>query len=85
MAKGALLMGAIQNNFCTLCTLFRLTKQSPFKRWLTVTGGERIDETLNPELTIDRALETYSIKAYSRQLINHLPRAIKTIKELTIE
>jgi prophage antirepressor-like protein len=34
-------------------------KAEPFKRWLAVVGSERIDETIDPELTIDRALETY--------------------------
>jgi hypothetical protein len=49
-------------------------KAEPFKLWLAMVGRERIDETIDPELTIDRALETYVKKGYSREWINmHLP------------
>lgn len=41
-------------------------KAEPFKLWLARVGSERIDETIDPELTIDRALETYLKKGYSR-------------------
>ena len=40
-------------------------KAEPFKAWLARVGSERIDETIDPELTIDRALETYLKKGYS--------------------
>lgn len=42
-------------------------KAEPFKMWLARVGSERIDETIDPELTIDRALETYLKKGYSRE------------------
>ena len=45
-------------------------KAEPFKMWLAMTGKERIDETIDPELIIDRALETYLKKGYSREWIN---------------
>ena len=41
-------------------------KAEPFKLWLAQVGRERIEETIDPELTIDRALETYLKKGYSR-------------------
>ncbi len=60
-------------------------KAEPFKMWLAVVGRERIDETLDPELTIDRALETYLKKGYSREWINQRLQAIQVRKELTDE
>ncbi len=42
-------------------------KAEPFKMWLAEVGKERIDEIVDPELTIDRALETYLKKGYSRE------------------
>lgn len=45
-------------------------KAEPFKMWLAEVGKERIDEIIDPELTIDRALETYVKKGYSREWIN---------------
>ena len=45
-------------------------KAEPFKMWLAEVGRERIDETIDPELTIERALETYLKKGYSREWIN---------------
>jgi prophage antirepressor-like protein len=45
-------------------------KAEPFKRWMAQVAKERIDETADPELTIDRALETYLHKGYSREWIN---------------
>ena len=44
-------------------------KAEPFKLWLAEVGKERIDEIIDPELTIDRALETYLKKGYSREWI----------------
>lgn len=43
-------------------------KAEPFKLWLASVGKDRIDETIDPELTIDRALETYLKKGYSRNV-----------------
>ena len=51
-------------------------KAEPFKRWLAEVGRERIEETINPELTIDRALETYLKKGYTREWINQRLQAI---------
>ena len=60
-------------------------KAEPFKRWLAEVGRERIEETINPELTIDRALETYLKKGYTREWINQRLQAIQVRKELTDE
>jgi len=60
-------------------------KAEPFKLWLAAVGSERIDETLDPELTIDRALETYLKKGYTREWINQRLQAIQVRKELTDE
>jgi len=60
-------------------------KAEPFKIWLAMLGKERIDETIDPELTIDRALETYLKKGYSREWINQRLQAIQVRKELTDE
>jgi len=60
-------------------------KAEPFKLWLARVGAERITETIDPELTIDRALETYLKKGYSREWINQRLQAIQVRKELTDE
>ena len=60
-------------------------KAEPFKLWLAQVGRERIEETIDPELTIDRALETYLKKGYSREWINQRLQAIQVRKELTDE
>lgn len=60
-------------------------KAEPFKLWLAQVGKERIEETIDPELTIDRALETYLKKGYSKEWINQRLQAIQVRKELTDE
>ncbi len=60
-------------------------KAEPFKMWLAQVGNERINETIDPELTIDRALETYLRKGYSREWVNQRLQAIQVRKELTDE
>ena len=60
-------------------------KAEPFKRWLAQVGRERIEETIDPELTIERALETYLKKGYTREWINQRLQAIQVRKELTDE
>ena len=60
-------------------------KAEPFKLWLAQVGTERIEETIDPELTIDRALRTYAQKGYSPEWINQRLRAIQARKELTDE
>ena len=60
-------------------------KAEPFKLWLAQIGRERMEETIDPELTIDRALETYLKKGYSREWINQRLQAIQVRKELTDE
>ena len=60
-------------------------KAEPFKLWLAQVGRERIEETIDPELTIDRALEIYLKKGYSREWINQRLQAIQVRKELTDE
>lgn len=58
-------------------------KAEPFKMWLAEVGKERIDEIIDPELTIDRALESYARKGYSREWINQRLQAIQVRKEVT--
>lgn len=60
-------------------------RAEPFKLWLAEVGRERIEETIDPELTIDRALETYLRKGYTREWINQRLQAIQVRKELTDE
>lgn len=60
-------------------------KAEPFKQWLAEVGRERIEETIDPELTIDRALETYAKKGYSKEWINQRLQSIQVRKELTDE
>lgn len=58
-------------------------KAEPLKMWLAEVGKERVDEIIDPELTIDRALEIYLKKGYSRGWINQRLQAIQVRKELT--
>ena len=60
-------------------------KAEPFKLWLAEVRKERIEETIDPEQTIDRALATYAKKGYSREWINQRLQAIQVRKELTDE
>ena len=60
-------------------------KAEPFKLWLAQVGRERIEEVIDPEQTIERALETYAKKGYSREWINQRLQAIQVRKELTDE
>ena len=60
-------------------------KAEPFKLWLAQVGRERMEEVIDPELTIERALETYAKKGYSREWINQRLQAIQVRKELTDE
>ena len=60
-------------------------KAEPFKLWLAQVGRERIEETIDPELTIERALVTYLKKGYTREWINQRLQAIQVRKELTDE
>ncbi|OOS07420.1 BRO family, N-terminal domain [Moraxella cuniculi DSM 21768] len=58
-------------------------KAEPLKMWLAEVGKERVDEIIDPELTIDRALETYLKKGHSKEWINQRLQAIQVRKELT--
>ena len=60
-------------------------KAEPFRAWLAQVGRERIEETIDPELTIERVLETYLKKGYTREWINQRMQAIQVRKELTDE
>ncbi len=60
-------------------------KAAPFKIWLAKVGRERIDETADPELAIERALETYLKKGYSKEWIDQRLKTIEVRKELTDE
>ncbi len=57
----------------------------PFKLWLAKVGYERLEETADPELAINRALKTYLQKGYSREWINQRLKSIEIRKELTDE
>jgi hypothetical protein len=71
--------------------LFRLIqsipspKAEPFKMWLAKVARERIDEIEDPELGIDRLMDTYSRKGYSKEWINQRLKSIEIRKELTDE
>ena len=58
-------------------------KAEPFKVWLAQVGRDRIEEIIDPELTIDRALETYAKKGYPSDWINQRLQTIRARKELT--
>ena len=60
-------------------------KAEPFKRWLAKVGAERIDETVDPELAFERAMETYLKKGYSKEWVNQRLKSIEVRKELTDE
>ena len=60
-------------------------KAEPFKQWLAMVGSQRLDETADPELAIQRALYTYKKKGYSEKWINQRLKAIEFRKELTDE
>ncbi len=60
-------------------------KAEPFKIWLAKVGYERIEETEDPELTFERAMETYLKKGYSKEWINQRLKSIEVRKELTDE
>ena len=60
-------------------------KAEPFKRWLAQVGRERIEETIDPEQAIDRALETYQKKGYDTDWIHQRLLSIRVRNELTAE
>jgi len=60
-------------------------KAEPFKMWLAQVGAERIEETEDPELAFDRAMQTYLAKGYSKEWINQRLKSIEVRKELTDE
>lgn len=60
-------------------------KAEPFKLWLAQVGAERIDETIDPELAIDRALSTYLKKGYTEEWIHQRLLAIRVRNDLTAE
>jgi hypothetical protein len=60
-------------------------KAEPFKVWLAKVGYERIEETEDPEIAFDRAMETYLKKGYSKNWINQRIKSIEVRKELTDE
>jgi hypothetical protein len=71
--------------------LFRLIqsvpspKAEPFKMWLAKVGRERMDEIEDPEIGIDRLMETYLKKGYSKEWVNQRLKSIEVRKELTDE
>ena len=72
-------------------TLLRLIQSipspraEPFKLWLAQVGYERLEENEDPELAIDRALQAYLAKGYSKEWINQRLKSIEVRKELTDE
>lgn len=73
----------------TIKELFRIIqsipskKAEPFKQWLAKVGSERIEETIDPELSINRAIESYRRKGYTEEWINRRIQSIRARKELT--
>ncbi|MEP6804040.1 MAG: BRO family protein [Flavobacterium sp.] len=71
--------------------LFRLIQSvpspnaEPFKLWLAKVGSERLDEIADPELGIDRLMETYLKKGYSKEWVNQRLKSIEVRKDLTDE
>jgi len=61
------------------------SKAEPFKQWLAKTGYERIEESQDPEKSIDRAMENYLKLGYSKEWINQRLKSIEVRKELTDE
>ena len=57
----------------------------PFKLWLAKVGKERLDETADPQLAIERAVETYRRQGYSEKWIKERMSSIKTRNDLTAE
>lgn len=72
-------------------TIFRLVqsvpspKAEPFKLWIAKVARERLDEIEDPEIGIDRLMETYLKKGYSKEWINQRLKSIEVRKELTDE
>ena len=60
-------------------------KAEPFKQWLAQVGSERIDETIDPELSIERAIQNYRRLGYSENWINQRIKSIEVRKALTDE
>lgn len=81
-AKRKVLAGNIQDVFRIIQSI-PSPKAEPFKMWLATVGKERIDEVIDPEQAIDRALATYLKKGYSREWINQRLQSIQVRKELT--
>ena len=63
--------------------IYSSKKDEPFKLWLAQVGRERIEETIDPELSIERALETYARLGYPEDWINQRLQTIRARKELT--
>lgn len=61
------------------------TKAEPFKQWLAQMGKERLEEIVDPEIAMQRAINTYRQKGYSEEWITQRMRTIETRKELTAE
>lgn len=60
-------------------------KAEPFKQWLALVGKERLEEIANPEIAMQRAIDTYRKKGYSEEWITQRMRSIETRNELTAE
>ena len=60
-------------------------KAEPFKLWLAKVGSERLDEIADPEKGIDRLMETYLKKGYSKEWVNQRLKSIEVRKDLTDE
>ena len=58
-------------------------KAEPFKQWLAKVGAERVEETIDPELSINRAIESYRRKGYTEEWINQRIQSIRARKDLT--
>lgn len=85
MEKNILQMFQTLKIFCDWYNQFPLQKLQPFKLWLAKVGYERIEETQDPELAFERAMQTYLKKGYSKDWINQRLKSIEIRKELTDE
>ena len=85
MENGTRQMSPTPNSFLRIIQSIPSPKAEPFKAWLAMVGKERIEETIDPEQAIDRALDTYLKKGYSEEWIHQRLLAIRIRNELTDE
>ncbi len=83
--KRKVLAAMVNKVYALSSSLIPSPKAEPFKLWLAQVGRERIEETIDPEQAIDRALETYQKKGYDTDWIHQRLLSIRVRNELTAE